>query len=227
MKKFALAVLAASTFSAAHAADDLTGFYVGASLGNTIATTTVEDSDCWYNCSAYTVKPDGLSYGIQGGQNLASDSLLYGWSVDYVVTDAEDNFDYGFYNNANDEMRAQSEVKSLLSVRAKAGLAVGKTALTASFGIAQGEFDSRLIDRNNFGANQYASKYDDTASGVVYGIAIEHAVSANLIVAADLSKYSFDTESADFRDGNGVNQNYRVNFVHNVDTFRLSANYKF
>lgn len=227
MKKIALAVLAASTFSTAHAADDLSGFYVGASLGNTMATTTVEDSDCWYNCSAYTVKPEGLSYGIQGGQNLTSDSLLYGWSVDYLVTDAEDNFDYGFYSGANDDMRAQSEVKSLLSVRAKAGLTLGKTALVASFGVAQGEFDSRLIDRNGFSATQYWSKYDDTSSGVVYGIALEHAVSANLVVSADLSKYSFDTESADFRDSNGNDQNYRVNYVHNVDSFRLSANYKF
>lgn len=227
MKKLALsAAIALSTFgfSAAHASDALTGFYVGGSIGYAVATNTVEDSDCWYDCSAYTVKPDSLSFGIQGGQNVASGNLLFGWMADYVVADMDDQINYG-----DGDMRVQSEAKSMLSLRAKAGLAVGNTAVIASFGPAQAEFDSRMVATygSTNPATWYTAKFDDTASGIVFGIGLEHAVSDKLIVAADYSKYSFDTEQAEFFYADGSPQTDRVNLVHSLENFRVSASYKF
>lgn len=225
-----VAVLTSLASSVVIADDNLAGFYAGANIGIGAPSMTVEDSDCWYNCSAYTQRPTGLTYGIQVGQNIVSGNLLLGWALDYNLGSLDEAFDYGYYNGTNEDMRIESEFKSALSLRVKAGLVVGDTAIAVNFGPARADFESTFTDRNNQAGNPAAwdkASFDDSSSGYVFGVGVEHAFSPNLLVGMDISKYSFDAEEKTVINSAGSNTGSKVKFVNSLDTFRVSANYKF
>lgn len=234
MKKFSALALLASAIASTHAVaadSSLAGLYVGGNLGIATPTMTLEDSDCWYNCSAYTLNPSGLTYGLQVGQNFVNGSLLLGWSLDYNLASIDETYDYGFYTGPNDDMRIESEFKSALSLRGKAGMVVDKTAVVLSFGPAQGDFETTFSDRNNNLSNPGVwdrATLDDTVNGFVYGLGIEHAWSDTLLVSVDLSKYDFEGEDGLVIENPSATQsNYKVKFLNSLDTVRVSANYKF
>ncbi|MCC6200490.1 MAG: outer membrane beta-barrel protein [Moraxellaceae bacterium] len=234
MKKMTAATLLISAMASSMAMADesqLGGFYVGANIGMAAPSMTVEDSDCWYNCSAYTQRPTGLTYGLQGGQNIISGNLLLGWVLDYNLASLDESFDYGYGNGTNDDMRIESEFKSAMSLRVKAGVVVGDTAIAVNFGPARAEFESTFVDRNGqLGnpANWDKATYDDSTSGFVFGVGVEHAFSKNLLVGLDISKYSFDAEQKTVIDGpTGTDTGSKLKFVNSLDTFRVSGSYKF
>lgn len=229
-KMAVIAVLTSLASSVAMADDNLAGFYVGGNIGIGAPSMTVEDSDCWYNCSAYTQRPTGLTYGLQVGQNIVSGSLIMGWSLDYNMGSLDETFDYGYGNGTNDDMRIESEFKSAMSLRVKAGVVVGNTAIAVNFGPARADFESSFSDRNGQAGNPAAwdtARFDDSSSGYVYGVGVEHTFTPNLLVGMDISKYSFDTEEKTVIQSNGTNSGSKVKFVNSLDTFRVSANYKF
>lgn len=231
--KMAAAFLMTSLASSVALADsDLGGFYVGANLGLGAPSMTVEDSDCWYNCSAYTQRPTGLVYGLQGGQNIVSGSMLLGWSLDYNAGSLDETYNYGYYTNpvTNGQMEIKSEFKSVMSLRVKAGLLVGDTAVSVNFGPARGKFESSFSDHNNQPTNPAAwdtATKDGNSSGFVYGVSVEHTFAPNLLVSADISKYSFDTEDTTVIRANGTDSGYKIKLVNSLDTFRIGASYKF
>ena len=141
-KKLIPLVVAGVLFVAsAQAADNLAGPYVGGKLVGAHAQMTIEDTDCWYNCSAYTQAKSGGLYGIQGGFNWISGSLLFGASAEYIGGSLEEQFQYGSYTGTYDDMILTSELKGLASIRGKMGLVVNDTAIVLSAGVAQGDFE--------------------------------------------------------------------------------------
>jgi|GEM_PF-5828045 len=115
---------------------------------------TQEDSDCWYNCSAYTQVADSFGYGIQGGYNWVSDNLLLGVAANYTGGGPDETFDTGFYTGPSEDIQSTSELKSLLSLRFRAGLVLNKTAIIVSAGPALGDFDHEYRDRNQTANDQ-------------------------------------------------------------------------
>lgn len=207
----------------------MAGFFAGGGLSRVQANMTVEDSDCWYNCSAYTQAADDFAVSLQGGYNWVQDNFLMGVSLNYTTGGADEEFDYGYYNGPNDEMQVTSELNSLMSLRFRAGLALDKTAIVFSTGPAQGDFDGKLHDRNNNSAtNQDAAEQSGTIDGWVSGISIEHAFADSIIGGIGYSSYSFDDETENMVDlFSGVDSGSKVKFVNSADTIDLFVNYQF
>jgi opacity protein-like surface antigen len=231
--KMAAAFLMTSLASSVALADsDLGGFYVGANIGMGAPSMTVEDSDCWYDCSAYTQRPTGMIYGVQGGQNIVSGNMLLGWSLDYNAGSLDETYNYGYGLNPdpNSQMVIKSEFKSVMSLRVKAGLLVGDTAVAINFGPARGKFETSFSDHNNQSGNPAAwdtATKDGNSSGFVYGVSVEHTFMPNVLVSADISKYSFDTENTTVIRANGTDSGSKIKIVNSLDTFRIGASYKF
>ena len=227
MKAFKTAALLATLVAApsAFAESSIAGFYVGGNLGVAQPTMTIEDSDCWYNCSAYTNRPTGFDIGLKVGQNLTSGNFLFGWDFEYDFVGADDELQYGYYNGPQDTMVASGDFKSVVALKGKAGIADQDTALALVFGLAQADIESELRDQSGTPGNT-ADDYKATSGdvmGMVYGLSVQHAM-GNLIVGADISKYAFETDTATMQPDNSF---YKVNFVNDLDTFRVSVAYKF
>jgi hypothetical protein len=219
-------VLALAPLAASAEAGALTGFYAGAALGYGAPSTTVEDSDCWYDCSAYTNRATGATYGITVGQNLTNGSFLFGWDLDYDFASLDESYSYGYYTSPNLYMQANSEFKGALALKAKAGLLIQDTALALSFGWARGDFDNELRDRNGTSdpSDDTVAKSDDALNGLVYGASVQHSIGSNLIVSGSIQKFMFDTDTVYMEPDTN---NYNVRFVNDLDQFRIGIAYKF
>ena len=215
-------------------ADDspFSGPYVGAHLSRVEASMTQEDSDCWFNCSAYTQNADSFGYGIQGGYNWVNENLLLGVEARYTAGGPDETFEAGYYNNPPEDMKYTSELKNLLSLRFRTGLVLNKTAIILSAGLAQGDFDHEFRDQRNSGedpSDDDVARYSGDTSGWVTGIGIEHAFTDHILVGVGYSQYSFDTEQSNVigDNGTGTNFGYIVKFVDTANTFDISVSYTF
>lgn len=218
-----------STLAFADSGNSLAGLYVGGHVGLANASMTNEDSDCWYNCSAYTQRTTGLAYGIQIGQNFTSGNLLFGYVGDFTLASGVDKK----LIYAGDRMETSSEFKSVFSLRAKTGLLVNDTAISLTYGPAWGKFESSFATGPAYGTPSYSNELSGRTLGVVYGVNIEHAFRNNLIISVDYSRYTFrdvaegwyqDDGTPDYYSGG---YRYNAKYVNSVDTARVSASFKF
>jgi opacity protein-like surface antigen len=208
----------------------LAGPYAGVQLSGAQASMTIEDSDCWYNCSAYTQRKTGGLYGLQGGYNFVSGSLLLGAELEYAVGSLEKSFDYGYYTGLNNDMRLTSELKNLAALRLKMGLVSNDTALVVSVGPAQGKFESEFRDRDGTldnAADDDVANFSDDISGLVFGVSAEHALTSNITIGLKYSRYTFNDKSTTVMTNGVTNSGSIVKFVNEVDSFALSANWSF
>ncbi|MDG2471931.1 MAG: outer membrane beta-barrel protein [Pseudomonadales bacterium] len=209
------------------------GSYIGGHLSRVGASMTQEDSDCFYNCSAYTQVNDSPGFGVQGGFNVVRDNLLMGIELNYTDTAGEgkEDFEAGYYNTPPpQDMKYTSELKGLMSLRFRAGLVLNNTAIILSAGPALGDFDHEFRDQNNSAndqSNDDVASYSDETSGWVTGVAIEHAFTNKVIASASYSQYTFDDEQSTVIDDSGIDDGYIVKYIDTVDTFDISVSYKF
>lgn len=233
MKKLLAAALIVGAASPLVWADDSTGLYVGARLGYNSPSMTTEDTDCYNECSAYTLRPTGAGLGIQVGQNFSSGSLLLGWSLNDDMASQKQSITYGsldYNGGSSTSSRAtiDSKLKSMMSLRFKAGLQINDTALVASFGPARGEFDESFQYMNN--GTSAPSAYDsesETLTGTVTGLSLEHNFSRQLMGSLDFSSYNFKNKFTTITQTGSPNSHAQLNFVSNVSQIAVTANYRF
>ena len=207
----------------------LAGPYAGVQLVGAQASMTIEDSDCWYNCSAYTQRKTGGLYGLQGGFNWVSGNLLLGAELEYAAGGLEKSFDYGYYNGTNDDMRLTSELKNVAALRLKMGLVSNDTAIVVSVGPAQGKFEGEFRDRDGtlIATDDDVASFSDDISGLVFGVSAEHALTSNITIGLKYSRYTFSDKSATVFNDGVTNSGSIVKFVNEVDSFAVSANWSF
>jgi opacity protein-like surface antigen len=234
IKKITILGLLCLTLSSATLYADESAFagpYIGGHLSRVEASMTQEDSDCFYNCSAYTQVDDAISFGIQGGYNWVSDNLLMGIELNYTDGGPEEVFEAAYYDNPiPQDMMFTSELKGLMSLRFRAGLILNNTAIILSAGPALGDFDHEFRDQNNTAndqSNDDVASYSDETSGWVTGVAIEHAFTNKVIASASYSQYTFDDEQSTVIEDDGTDSGYIVKYIDTVDTFDISVSYKF
>jgi hypothetical protein len=211
------------------AADSLAGPYVGAKLGLGDTSSTIEDTDCWYDCSAYTLRKSSAVGGVQAGWNWVGGSLLSGVSLDYVLAGSGNSLAYGQYYNDSSEtygaMTAATKIKDVVSVRGKLGLVVGDTAVVASGGFASAKIDSTLT--YNITANYAQADASRNYSGTVIGVSVDHALGPHLSLSLDLSQYEFNSKQAPFLGSDTNNKYYTTNNYSSVAIAALALNYRF
>jgi hypothetical protein len=222
MKKIIAAVAVVSAFVApvSFAAESLAGMYGGLNLGLGTLTSTVEDSDCWYECSSYTNRPTDFTYGLKFGQNLTSGSFLYGWDVDYDFSSISKDGTAIDYGTAGSGIVHESKLKSLATAKVKVGLVVQDTAIAMSYGLALGDLDDAYVCAS-CGPNE--ARTSGQQMGVAYGMSLQHALGNNLVLSGEYQTVKFNTANEPMNDGS----DYYMHFIDSLDQFRVSVAYKF
>ncbi len=231
------AVLGMSLTSSAMAAGSLAGPYVGVQLGLNQPSMTVEDSDCWYDCSAYTNSKLGVMPGIQAGWNWVSGSFLTGVSLETSFGSIKETAEYANWNylssgsyDINHDEEVRTKFKGVSSLRGRMGLMVDNTAIIVSAGFAKGRFDSELREMNRTAdeSDDYNSKFSGSMNGVVTGISIEHTISEHLSLGLDLSSYAFKTEQSNWTNvSDGSVDDNKSNHAHKLQNANLFLNWHF
>ena len=149
-----------------------TGFYVGAHVGSTFDDTAEDDDGDEVEFDESLVAGIHVGYNWQKSSNWV---LGIEGSWDFLDSELEvDGDDTGLEDNY------------LASIRARLGYAAGNTLLYATGGIAF--LDSDL--------------YDDTTTGWVAGVGLDHKLGQNFSIGVEGLYYSFDDElNSDFFDG--------------------------
>jgi hypothetical protein len=210
-----------------------TGLYVGGKLAYNNTSMTTEDTDCYNECSAYTLRPAGGAFGLQVGQNFNSGSLLYGWSLNDDIGSQKQSITYGSldYNSqspTSSRATIQSKLKSVMSLRFKAGLQVNDTAVVASFGPARGDFEQSF----DYSSNATTTTHDvggisGKISGTVMGLSLEHNCSDQLMVSLDFSSYTFKNKIAVINTPGNPASQAQINFVNSLSQVAVTANFRF
>jgi opacity protein-like surface antigen len=230
-KLMCFAVTGLLSCATAQAASGLAGPYVGGQLTVAQPSMTIEDSDCFYDCSAYTQRKVGALVGIQGGYNWVENNFLMGAELEYSTGSIEKTFEYGFGTGPSQDMKLTSTLKGVGSLRFKTGLVSGNTALVISAGPAFGKFEGEFRDRDetvNDRADDDIASQSGNMTGLAYGVSVEHAWTSNLLVHFRYSRYSFTEKTSIVKeDPSETQSNNLVKFVNEADTFALGASWSF
>jgi len=200
------------------------GWYLGGHVGYGVAAaTTAVSSDVLLEKMTAEGAQGGV-YGVQGGYNYQLGHAVVGIEADWSDADLKSS------NSATTvagpfTFTASEKVKSLASVRGRAGIASDRLFLygTAGVGWARAEFDATDTSTAPF-QNVNESR---TATGMVYGGGAEWALWNNLSLRAEYLHYDFGSSSGPtpFVPGAVFVTNATSNKLDSVDVIRVGANY--
>jgi hypothetical protein len=197
-KKIALACVLLGTSFNSFADDDWSGFYAGGSLGVASYSATFNDlDDDWDNQGLNGDNNIDGNIGVHAGVNFQEDSFVYGIEIGYTYFD---NTSTGLpnYDDTPDD-RLSSRLKGAVSLRARAGLAAGKTL----FYLAAGPQWAETI-------------------GLSGAVGLERQITPNLSARLQAEITSFETtEQAETQNGN------RMSHDDDLSNLSLGISYLF
>lgn len=205
------------------------GFYGGLTLGVSMFNSDVSDHWCWVACDGASLSSFGQGVGVVAGYDVQMNEFVFGGLIDYMRTNYDntnvhDRNDYSSYSSASWDQ--------IMTLRARAGIAVDRTLFYATGGIA-------LVDVNyrhdfNHGVNADNSGFPPESgwkTGLAAGVGIEHAISNNM--SLDL-QYQYvglpSSRGGDYHDDlddPGSTTDGSVNYRSNAHTVRLGLNFRF
>lgn len=240
MKNFLLAstVLAVTSFAAAAAdlpsraaatsrapvfaqATSWQGFYVGAQLGLGNLTTTNSDLNNWYyGVRDVQTRDPGALFGLRAGYDAVFGSLLAGGLVEGSFGSLDSQKEY---DPANPAYRVGSNVKLLGSARAKLGVHSGDLSVFVTGGLAVSNHQYRYNETDGSGQTMRAN----AKTGYVFGVGAAYALTSNMSVGLDVSRYQFGEKTGQLLNPNGTGTGAFWSVKSHVDTAMLSLNYRF
>lgn len=191
---------------------DWTGFYIGLNAGygwgqnGGLSMSFVDPGGAFFGpCLVAGACPTGLSYendgfvgGIQGG---------YNWQFDQFVLGVEADIDYSDMNGGSSlvtnvppfaigSFASSSEINWLGTIRARAGVAIDRTLIYATGGLAVGDVE----DWFSWGFPALGQIYSGSTSGTEWGwtagAGLEYAATDNIIVGADVLYFDLGETTA-------------------------------
>ncbi len=199
-----------------------TGFYVGASVGGGWARSSAHDDPSSPNLpfldfrgTPYT-RGSGLIGGVQGGFNWQTGGLVLGAEADYSWANINSSVNnvgpnlIGTYNSA---------VKSIGTVRGRAGWAVDRVLFYGTGGYAYANVDDSYVDITVGNPNNVVAP-GRHRQGWTAGGGIEWAFADHWTAKAEYLHIHLN-------DGIGANPGYVFAFKDTVDIARAGINYKF
>ena len=232
------AVSAAAVIASPAAAQTFNGPYVGATVGINAGTVETQDYWCDAACDAPTLKGIDAAIGVTAGFNHQVDNFVVGLEGDLGTgfSDSEETT-YG-YTGYSEVYDWSAKLKWLSTVRARAGLAMDRTMVfgTAGLAIAKGRFSQRTT---NSSYDDWGASTKETLTGYVLGGGIERQVNSRLSVKAEFLHYDLgksdracyaDLEGTDagecWDDGDAGIDDYVV-WNPTVNQVRLGVNVRF
>lgn len=189
MKKVLLAAsLAILPLSMAQAADaSFAGPYIGAAVGLGSFNSQFQDIDDEFDNQGVNGDTEtAFSPAIYAGWNFQNDNFVYGVELSYnSYSLTSESTPYGTSSVA----LLSTELKSVISLKAKAGVAVGSSLIYVAVGESQASVDGTINQDDGNGA-QSAS---DDVTGLSYAVGIEHQFTPNLLGRAQFDTAKFET----------------------------------
>lgn len=196
MKKFILLAAAACSFASPAFAedDDWTGAYIGVSGGYTGAKSdsTVALSNSWTvetqalrdlvtNGWAAKQKVDNGNFGGQIGYNFQTGGAVLGLEGDVTILPGKNDISRTLTYSPTLNYLATNRIdpKSFFSLRAKAGVATGKTLIYVhgGWGWTRASVAAELTGNNGY---HKLAQFDKTFNGYIVGAGVEHKFTHNM-----------------------------------------------
>lgn len=204
------------------------GWYVGGHVGYGIAaaTTSVSRDVLLERMTAEGAK--GAVYGVHGGYNHQIGRAVVGVEADWSGANltssnsAPPAFAGGFTFTAGEK------VKSLASIRGRAGLAFDQLMLYGTAGVAWAQADFDATDTSQAIGFRTVNTSRSMA-GFVFGGGAEWALNNNISLRAEYLRYVFGSQQGPtpFNPAATVLADVTSNNLDSVDVVRVGASYKF
>jgi outer membrane immunogenic protein len=216
------------------AAYNWTGFYLGANGGGGIAASDHSDPDC-FSCADTKFHTPFGTVGVQAGYNYQFGNTVIGVEGDYNWASV-DKTKFFALDNGSQAGTTQFRMREFATVRARGGLAVDRTFIYATAGVAFAHVQNTTL----LGAaavpvliREQASE-DTWKTGLAVGGGVEFALTQNWTLKGEYLYMMFqDSEATLFRTpagGTGAtcsfNVNCRMNYAESVQLARLGINYR-
>ncbi|MBK6880652.1 MAG: porin family protein [Elusimicrobia bacterium] len=213
MKRLALILAAAAgVLPLTLSASDWNGFYVGAQFGAaTYGTIWTDINYDWYGHSLNHAK-DKILPGAQIGYNRQYDRVVYGVELDYR-SGAKRSTRY------DNDVYKTDELKSLMTLRLRAGLAADESLLYGTVGAARADVNHDWIEDGDVTDSWYG--LDNNRLGLAYGFGLEHRLSKRL--SARLEWLHAEIPGAKNRNQDG----YQMEISESLDSASLGLNFHF
>lgn len=205
--------LALACATPAFAADEWTGPYAGLSAGHADYRTTWFDVDYdWYGGN-FTTSDTTQNYGLQFGYNHQMKNWVLGgeFSYNHVASSS-----YMFYSQ---DVWRTDDLESVMSLKLKAGLAVDKTMLYVTAGLAQFDANHRWTEVNDVPDSW--PTFENDGIGSVAGFGLETKVGSNLSLRSEVLRGRSPGTSSTNPNGFTMTVTEQVTFIN------IGANFLF
>lgn len=196
------------------------GFYLGASAGAIYSNHLIRDNDYWNFGGTAAYSSIGVLGGATVGYNVQFNRLVLGLEGDlsFVSTDAN-------AYSVGDRRRIENEMNYLGTVRGRVGLAVDRTFIYVTAGVAFADVKNSYTDSvGRPGEAAETWRKGGNRFGLVGGAGVEYAVTNNWTVKGE-ALYANLAEKTDSLTIRGSER--RFGFASNHFLARLGVNYKF
>jgi outer membrane immunogenic protein len=255
MKKFALAVsiLAISAIGAsaadlapryakaappmAEAVYNWTGFYVGVNGGGGMASSNHQDPDCFTCADTKFQQPFG-TVGIGAGYNYQFGHTVLGIEGDYNWASVDKTKPWALDDGSSSAGTTQFKMREFATLRARGGLALDRTFLYVTAGLAFAHVQNTTLQGvafTPFILSSQASE-DKWKTGLAVGGGVEFALSQNWTLKGEYLFMTFaDSEASllnvpprtGFTCNTPSSTNCRINYSESLQLARVGLNYKF
>ncbi len=205
-----------------------TGFYAGANVGGVWARSSVTDAGGLLGPlltplpRTYGHTYSGVIGGLQVGYNWQTGSLVYGLEADIDFSSAKKSTDLLPLTAPGNEFH-RSSLSALGTLRGRIGVALDRTLLYATGGVAYGWLRNQFVDVFlAFPATTIATR-GSSAWGWTAGGGIEHAFGNNWSVKVEYLHVRFANEADTIFPG----INYLFKFKDSASIARAGINYRF
>jgi outer membrane immunogenic protein len=241
MKKLlsAAIIAAAATSVSANAADmsmsykapmaqtaySWTGFYIGGNAGGGIANSEHLDVDC-FTCANTKFQEAFGTVGLGAGYNFQFGSTVLGIEGDYNWANVNKTSSIGGDNSLFRRGTTQFQMNEFATLRARGGLALDRTLIYATAGVAFGHVQNTTVLDGGF----IVASEDKWKTGLAVGGGVEFALTQNWTLKGEYLLMQFQNSDASLSTSNNFcsnNSNCRVNYNESIQTARLGLNYKF
>jgi outer membrane immunogenic protein len=178
------------------------------------------------------LQSDGAMGGLQAGYNLQVGALVAGVEVDGSFTDANAKTTYSapdlfLFYGAMTHSTFRSEMDAFGTLRARIGIALDRTLIYATGGLAVGEVDNSFhVSIPGFYANSWSDSR--TEWGWAAGGGVEYALWDNLSAKLDYLYYDLGDRTIRYMDPPYFGDEYiEYKFKHQGSMVRTGLNYRF
>jgi outer membrane immunogenic protein len=199
-----------------------TGFYLGANAGGGIANSEHLDVDC-FTCANTKFQEAFGTVGIGAGYNFQIGSTVLGIEGDYNWANIDKTKGFAL-DQFNGDGTTQFRMSEFATLRARGGLAVDRTLIYATAGVAFGH----VQNTTSVDSGLHVASEDKWKTGLAVGGGVEFALTQNWTLKGEYLLMQFQNSDASISNSNcNNNSNCRMNYNESIQTARLGLNYKF